>query len=115
MKPKIQKTDDLNDFFDRSFYSSFPIGKPLPRFVNGFRLFSLSVSDESYIEKFYWCIRPNNTSQKFYFRTLSAAMDFAKRYRNCHSDKFWFNLKAHYPMFSEYNVLAYLTENDFFL
>lgn len=60
---------------------------PCSRVVNGFRIFPLFTPRH----KICFNIIPNNTRLMFSFCSLSNATDFALKFRNRHSDRFWFS------------------------
>lgn len=79
---------------------------PLPRIVNGFRLCPIeSIPNSSGDSVFIWSITPNRSYRTFFFGSIDSAVDFAKKYKNNHSDKFWFNL------FSRQYHFAYVCRN----
>lgn len=62
---------------------------PLPRVINGFRLVASYYAPLFGDFRVFWSITPNRSPHRFCFCSLSHAVDFAKRYKNCHTESFW--------------------------
>lgn len=76
---------------DSSYLENLGVYIPLPRTLNGFRLvpvvFQFHVENELY--GIIWRITPQQSIHDFYFRDISQAMSFAKKFSNNHRQSFW--------------------------